>query len=148
MRRSAIFAAAAVAGVLAYPWVQGPLFGLGSVYLLTPGLLHGAKHLGGHTTLVLLHVVVSFALTLLLFVPVAILIALGFPRRWPLVAAAAWLWLVAPSLYAIPVVWNGGVDHAQYIGSLAWGAVTVFAAVLGSTYLAWRLTSNHRWRGP
>ena len=60
MKRSAI--AAAVAAVSVYPWVHAQLFGLGSVYLLTPGLLHGAKQLGGHTGLVLLHGMVSFAL--------------------------------------------------------------------------------------
>ena len=148
MKRSAILAAAAVAAVLVYPWVHAQLFGLGTVYLLTPELLHGAKHLGGHTALVLLHMLVSFALTLLLFVPVAILIALGFPRSWPLVAAAAALSLLLPSFYATPAVWNVVFDHAQYIGTLTLAVVTIFSAALGSTYLAWRLTSNNRWRGP
>ena len=148
MKRSALIAAAAVAAVFVYPWVHAWLFGLGSVYLLTPGLLHGAKYLGGQTALVLLHMLISFALTLLLFVPVAILIALGFPRTWPLVAAAAALWLLLPSFYAIPAVWNVVFDHAQYIGTLTLAVVTIFSAVLGSTYLARRLTSNNRWRGP
>ena len=148
MKRSALIAAAALAAAFVYPWVHAQLFGLGSVYLLTPGLLHGAKQLGGHTALVLLHMLISFALTLLLFVPVAILIALGFPRRWPLVAAAAALWLLVPSFYAIPAVWNVVFDHAQYIGTLTLAVVTIFGAALGSTYLAWRLTSNNRSRVP
>ena len=116
--------------------------------MLTPGLLHGTRDLGGRTALILLHTVVSFVLTLLAFAPMAFLIALAFPRRWSVVAAAAGLWLIAPALYVIPDIWKTSVDHADYTRTLIMLVLIIFTALLGSTYFAWRLTSNNRWRGP
>jgi len=147
MRRRAIVSAAAVAAALLYPWLHRWLFGLITVYLLPPGLLHAARHLGGQAGLLFVHAAVSFLLTTALFSPVAVLIALAFRRTWIVVAATAAAWLVAPDLIAIPDIWRQ-VDHVAYMRSLILGVIVVLGALLASTYAASRLTSNNRWRGP
>jgi hypothetical protein len=60
MKRRAIVLSAAIAAVLLYPWLHRWLFGLSSVYLLPPGLLHAVRHLGGQALLLFLHAAVSF----------------------------------------------------------------------------------------
>jgi len=147
MRRSAFVLAAAIAAVLLYPWLHRWLFGLATVYLLQPDLLHAAKHLGGLAGLLFLHAVVSFLLTGLLFSPVAVLIALAFRRTWIVVAALAAAWLVAADLMAVPDIWRQ-VDHAAYIRTLVLVVTVVLGALVASTCAASRLTSNNRWRGP
>ena len=149
MKRSAIVLTAAIAAVLLYPWLHRWLFGLSTVYLLPPGLLHAARHLGGQGLLLFLHAAVSFLLTALLFSPVALLIALAFRRTWAAVAAAAAAWLVASDLFAIPDIWNQTVDHAEYMRTIILEVTVVVAALLASTYAASRLTSNQRvWTPP
>ena len=148
MKRSAIVLSAAISAILLYPWLHRWLFGLGTVYLLPPGLLHASRHLGGEAILLFLHAVVSFLLTALLFSPVAVLIALAFRRTWITVAVAAAGWLVASDLFAIPDIWNQTVDHAEYVRTIVLEVTVVVAALLTSTYAASRLTSNNRWRGP
>jgi hypothetical protein len=148
MRRRAIVSAAAVAAALLYPWLHRWLFGVITVYLLPPGLLHTARHLGGLAGLLFVHAAVSFLLTAVLFLPVAVLIALAFRRRWIVVAATAAAWLVAPDLIAIPDIWRQVFDRVAYMRSLILGVIVLLGALLASTYAASRLTSNNRWRGP
>ena len=147
MRGTAIVLAAAAAAVLLFPWLHRWLFGLTTVYLLQPGLLHAARHLGGHAGLLFLHAMVSFLLTALLFSPVAVLIALAFRSTWIVVAAVAAAWLIAPDLVAIPDIWHQA-DHAAYVRSLVFDVIVALSALLASTYAASRLTSNNRWTGP
>jgi len=147
MRRTAFVLVAAITAVLLYPWLHRWVFGLAAVYLLPPALLHAAKHLGGLPGLVSLHAVVSFLLTVLLFSPVAVLIALAFRKAWIVVAAVAAAWVVAPDLVAIPDIWRQ-VDHASYVRTLVLEVTAVLGALLTSTYAASQLTSNNRWGGP
>lgn len=147
MKRSAMLVtAAAIVTVVLYPWLYRYMFGLGSVYLLTPGLLHGARHLGGHAALMLLHVTMTFLLALVLLSPLSVVIALVFRGTWRPVALAAAAWLIAPDVAAIPEVWEQIADPAHYVWVLSMGLTSVFTALLGLTYLASRLTANSRWR--
>jgi hypothetical protein len=75
---------------------------------------------------------------------VAVLIALAFRRTWITVVAVAAAWLLAPDFLAIPDIWNQ-VDHAEYMRTIISEVVVVVAALLASTYVALRLTSNNRW---
>ena len=147
MKRRVIVVSAAIAAVLLYPWLHRWLFGLSSVYLLPPGLLHAVRHLGGQALLLFLHAAVSFLLTALLFSPVAVLIALAFRRTWITVAAAAAGWLVASDLFAIPDIWNQTVDRAAYMRTIVLEVTVVVAALLASTYAASRLTSKQSLEG-
>jgi hypothetical protein len=142
-----IVIAATVIAVFLYLPLYRQFFALGAVYLLRPSLLHGARHLGDHTLLMLLHAAATLVLNVLLLLPVAIVLGVVFRRGCLVLAAAVALWLLAPDILSVPKVWEGVADHGTYIAILAMGVASVFTALLGSTYLASRMTSNLRWSG-
>lgn len=148
MNRRTIFIAATLVSVLLYLLFYRQLFALCVTYLLTPRLLHGAMRIGGETALRLLHAVATLMLNVLLLLPVAIAIALVFRRRRLILAAAVGVWLLAPDILAIPRVWQAVADHQQYLATQAMAVVSVFTALVGSTYVTSRITSNLRWSGP
>ena len=148
MRRGAILVVPTIVVVVLYPWLYRYLFGLATVLLLTPQLLHATRDLGGYPGLVTLHFLVSLLLSLVLMMPIAVLIALAFRRMWWAVALLFGLWLLASDIAVVPDVWGKMADHVGYLWKLCEEFAIVFGLALGLTYVAWRLTSNYRWSGP
>jgi hypothetical protein len=148
MKRSGILAVATLLGVALYPRLYWILFGLGSIYLLPPGLMHTARHLGGHAALVAAHWLVTVLLSLALVAPMAVAIALAFQRWWWVIAVVFGALLLAPDVVGLIESWREMADHVDMVQGVATDFVVVFAFALGSTYAASRLTSNLRWSGP
>jgi hypothetical protein len=142
-RKLALIAGVIVAALL-YRYALVEAFGYLPIYFLRPGLLHGARHLGGLTLLHATFVGLDVLIIGLVSLPFAILIARLYPERWLPVSVSVACLPAFESLLGIHTVWN------EIAGShLSWTWVNQFLSifwiftilpVLAYWSTSWRLT--------
>ena len=148
LKRAAIYLVAALAIAGLYYWAITQAFGFVTVRILTPGFVHAAKSLGGLPVLKLSYYAIDIVVTLLVSLPFAFPIARIFPTKWLGVALFTGACASVPDLVGMPVIWRYNFDHLRYVTDLAIGTIRLFVTLPVLTFLAHRLTSNNRWRGP
>jgi hypothetical protein len=148
LKRAAFYLVAAVTIAGLYYWAILQALGFVTVRILTPDFVHGAKSLGGLPFLKLSYYAIDVVLTLLVSFPFALLIARIFPTKWLGVALFAGVCTSVPDLVAIPVIWRYNIDHLRYATDIAISTLRLLVTLPVLTYLAHRLTSKNRWRGP
>ena len=148
MKRIALLTVLAVALVWLYAEIYGWILVHVSALILTPASIHGAMNSGGVVLLRLMYFAIDLFATLLVSVPFAYVIARLYGNAWLVVAILVGGYLAAQDLLGIPVVWGHIEDHQRYLLNLIVGTARLLLVLPALTYVAWRLTSNNRWRGP
>ena len=139
-----------VAGALIWLYAEIYLWVLGHVSLLvlTGSNVHAAMDTGGVVLLRAMYFAIDLFVTLLVSIPFAYVIARLYGKAWLLVAVLVGGYLAAQDLFGIPVVWGLIQDHQRYLIDLTIVTARLLVVLPVLTYVAWRLTSNKRWRGP